>query len=94
MIHQLMLGKVQILELDYNRLIMKLQGTVLRFCIRTNLKKKYYFRYLRVPSVPCSGDSALSSLSGHIISGPPTPGTISSSSSIDDMCNLSEENRK
>lgn len=62
--------------------------------MKNDKKNKIFYRYLRVPSVPCSGDSALSSLSGHIISGPPTPGTISSSSSIDDMCNLSEDNRK
>ncbi|KAM7359709.1 uncharacterized protein ACRADG_000985 isoform 1-T3 [Cochliomyia hominivorax] len=47
-------------------------------------------RYLRVPSLPCgisSGDSILSSSSGHLLSDAGTPGTISSASSVDDLEN-------
>lgn len=45
-------------------------------------------RYLRVPSVPCGGNSAdsiFSSSSGHLLSETGTPGTISSASSVDDI---------
>lgn len=58
-------------------------------------------RYLRVPSVPCTGssaDSVLSSSSGHMLSGgsiPPTPGTMSSASSVEDVGGaVSEDFRK
>lgn len=57
-------------------------------------------RYLRVPSIPCTGssaDSVLSSSSGHLLSGssvPPTPGTMSSASSVEDVGAISEEFRK
>ncbi|XP_037026267.1 uncharacterized protein LOC119067416 isoform X2 [Bradysia coprophila] len=56
-------------------------------------------RYLRVPSIPCTGssaDSVLSSSSGHLLSGssvPPTPGTMSSASSVEDVGAISEEFR-
>lgn len=56
-------------------------------------------RYLRVPSIPCTGssaDSVLSSSSGHLLgsSVPPTPGTMSSASSVEDVGAISEEFRK
>ena len=57
-------------------------------------------RYLRVPSIPCTGssaDSVLSSSSGHLLSAgsiPPTPGTMSSASSMEDIGATSEDFRK
>lgn len=59
-------------------------------------------RYLRVPSVPCtgsSGDSVLSSSSGgHLLSGgssiPATPGTLSSASSVEELDVHHHHNRK
>lgn len=63
-------------------------------------------RYLRVPSLPCSGggagssaDSVLSSSSGgHLLSGgssnPATPGSISSASSMDDVRPVSDDFRE
>lgn len=53
-----------------------------------------------MPSIPCTGssaDSVLSSSSGHLLSGssvPPTPGTMSSASSVEDVGAISEEFRK
>lgn len=59
-------------------------------------------RYLRVPSLPCGGSSADSVLSsssgGHLLSGgssiPPTPGTMSSASSMDDVRPASDDFRE